>query len=562
MTTRTEPEAAAAEVAAGAFGSVRRSITAVWWPRRRIHLAVAAVVVVGLGLRLWVAALPLGSFDGDEATTGLMVRGILHGHFYVYMAGQNYNGALEQYLQAIVWAIAPQNVWTLRSVDFALYVVTAVVVFRTAVRYFPQTWQRLAALGVFCLGPYFNVWKGIHSHGSYSAAQLVAAASLLIAADVKPDAAKLRRAIFLLGLAAGLCLWLAWTAFIVVLPACAWAIPALRHRAATAGYAVVGFLLGAAPAIGDAVARGRFPGLGGSQPHRSLLQRLGNLWEPLAREFVGLGYRYGRPGLPFVIQQITLMLVVAAVAVAFVRRRRALTDTLRGRWGERRPADVLLLVPLTACAAYATSRYAWWTGEPRYLFATYPALALAVVAMLPPSRWRFAGAQRHSGAQRRSVAVLAGAVAAGLAATSSVATIAAHSADGPAAEIGCLHQVAAGLQRLGIDDVYSDYWTGMPLQLVAGDRLVVAPVRGGRRKFLHQRTSVDSMPAVYYLAGHLPDPMNESGDDVAKVRGALAAHGISARQTPLACTVLFGPFRPPLRPWQIGLGLAVDDPRS
>jgi hypothetical protein len=513
----------------------------------QVAAAIAALVAIGLVIRLVLCALPLGQFDGDEATTGLMVRNILHGHFYVYMAGQDYNGALEQYLQAAVWAVAPQNMWTLRFVDLALYAGTAVVIYRVARIYFAETWRRLTAVGIFCLGPYFNVWKGIHSHGAYSVGQLVGAFALLIAARASTRKSNAGHAAFAMGLAIGLTYWLSWTTLVVVLPAALWIAPIIRQRARHAAHAVIGIAVGAAPAIGYAIQHRHFAGLGGPQPDRSVLERLTNFADPIAREFFGFGYRYGKPGLPVVVQRLIATLVGAALLAYLVRRSWQIASALFDRRGsDTRPTDVLLLIPLAAAAAFATSRYSWWTGEPRYLFSLYPALALGGAAIL---RLRF----NH--------AYLAGGAAVLLAGTSTLTAIGAHADDGPKSETTCLTRVANDLAARGITDVYSDYWTGMPLQLVAGERLIVGPVGGGRTKFPYQRRAVDQAPQIYYLAGHLRDPMNEQSDDVAKVRAELKAHHVAARTTPIGgCAVLFSDFRPAVRPWQIGLGVPVGIP--
>ena len=117
-------------------------------------------------------------------------------------------------------------------------------------------------------------------------------------------------------------------------------------------------------------------------------------------------------------------------------------------------------------------------------------------------------------------------------------------------------RVATDLEARGITGVYSDYWTGMPLQMVAGKRLTVAPVAGGRAKFPELRHAVDTSKPVYYVAGHIRDPMDEEVDDVAKVRAALASHHMSARETPVGgCAVLFSDFSPEVRPWQFGIGV-------
>lgn len=506
----------------------------------RVTWACAAIIGIGLLLRVWLATLPLGGFDGDEATTGLMARAILHGHFYVYMAGQDYNGALEQYLQAVVWAIAPQNIWTLRAVDFGLYVVTAVLTYRVARVYFTVTWKRLAALAFFCLGPYFNVWKGIHSHGSYSIGQVIGVGSLLAAANVSRRPQRQAGQAFALGLMVGLSYWLSWTTFIVVLPAALWAAPTLVNRMRLMGLAILGALIGAAPAIGYAVARGRLPGLGGPQPQRTVPQRLYNFVEPIAREFLGVGYRYGKPGLPTAVQQAALLLVGLVIVVCAARVLRGVIagHSLMPRHTAP-PAAALLYIPFAAAIAFAGSRYAWWTGEPRYLFVAYPVLALSVPAVLG----------RHLRSAITSWILVS------LSLTSTMTTVMTHADDGPPNEEACLTRVATDLEARGITRVYSDYWTGMPLQMVAGNRLTVAPVAGGRAKFPELRHTVDASKPVYYVAGHILDPMDEEIDDVSKVRAALASHHVSAKETPLGgCAVLFSDISPEVRPWQFGVG--------
>ena len=87
-------------------------------PRRRTLLPwlVAAAVLVTAAARVAYLVSPVMQFNADEATTGIMVRRILAGHGYVFYAGQQYGGALEQYLEAAVYAVTrlPQNPLTLR----------------------------------------------------------------------------------------------------------------------------------------------------------------------------------------------------------------------------------------------------------------------------------------------------------------------------------------------------------------------------------------------------------------------------------------------------------------
>lgn len=160
---------------------------------------------------------------------------------------------------------------------------------------------------------------------------------------------------------------------------------------------------------------------------------------------------------------------------------------------------------------------------------------------------------RRSGMARRSAAVAVLTVWACTSAT----LLARHHNDGPRDLPGCLTAATAWLRGHGVTDVYSDYWTGMPLQFYAGDRLLVGPVGGGRTKFPEGRHVVDADPDPVYVAGHIRDPMDEEPDHVAQVDAALATHGIRSQRTEVGCVVVYEHWRPIERPWEIGLGLPM-----
>ncbi|MGH8837106.1 MAG: hypothetical protein ACRDWG_19235, partial [Actinomycetes bacterium] len=443
MTTRTEMHA---EPAAD-----RQSPTAPGrWLRSPAALA-AFAVVVGVAIRLWYLSTPQATLDGDEAMTGLMVRRILDGHWYAYLAGQRYNGAIEQYLQAVVWAMLPQNPFTLRLTQVALAALVIVMIYLVGVRMLATRWHAALAALLFATGPFFNIWKGVRSHGAYPAAQLIGLAGVYAAIRLREDYR--RRWLLTLAGACGLGLWASWSAAFLLIPAVVYAFPVIRRRWSDLGLAALAFLLGYAPALVWAVANGAIPLLGGSQPHRTPWERLQSLASPVLGEFVGVGYRYGRPGWPYLAQFAVLALLAVAYVVA-MRRRLA-----RGFGpGATRPTDILLLaVPVTA-VLYAASKYTWFIGEPRYLFAAYPALALGIAALIP-------------GTGRRAIAV--GTAVTLLWTGTSFGLLAAHHNDGFGDLSGCYRTVAGWLRDHGIAVVYSDYWTGLPMQLAAGDRITV-----------------------------------------------------------------------------------------
>lgn len=199
---------------------------------------------------------------------------------------------------------------------------------------------------------------------------------------------------------------------------------------------------------------------------------------------------------------------------------------------------LLLAVPVTALL-YVASKYTWFIGEPRYLFAAYPALALGIAALIPASGRR---------------AVAAGSAVALLWAATSAGQLAVHHDDGPGDLAGCYRQVADWLVAHGTPVVYSDYWTGLPLQLTAGDRITVGLVEGGHGKFPENRNAADAVTDPVYVAGHVIDPMDQETDDVALLDRTFAANGMTTLRTEVACTVVYQHWRPLRWPWELGIG--------
>jgi 4-amino-4-deoxy-L-arabinose transferase-like glycosyltransferase len=267
-------------------------------------------VVLGTGIRLWYLATPQAALDGDEAMTGLMVRRILDGHWYAYLAGQRYNGAIEQYLQALTWALLPQNPFTLRLAQVVLAALVIVAIYLVGARMLVTRWHAALAALLFAAGPFFNIWKGVRSHGAYPTAQLIGLAGVYAAIRLREDYQ--RRWLLVLAGACGLGLWASWSAAFLLIPAVVYAFPVIRRRWSDLGLATLALLLGYAPALVWAVANGAIPLLGGSQ--------LQSLASPVLREFVGVGYRYGWPGWPYLAQFAVLALLAVAYIVAVHRR--------------------------------------------------------------------------------------------------------------------------------------------------------------------------------------------------------------------------------------------------
>jgi hypothetical protein len=139
--------------------------------------AIGAVIVCGL-VRTWYLDSSKSQFNADEAATGVMVRHILHGHNYVFFAGQNYGGTLEAYLQAAMYLVLrlPQNPLTLRLVLVGLSMATCALVYLVARRVIPASSPVPAVVAalLYAVSPWFNVIGSVTSLGFYAAGQLTA----------------------------------------------------------------------------------------------------------------------------------------------------------------------------------------------------------------------------------------------------------------------------------------------------------------------------------------------------------------------------------------------------
>jgi hypothetical protein len=93
--------------------------------------------------------------------------------------------------------------------------------------------------------------------------------------------------------------------------------------------------------------------------------------------------------------------------------------------------------------------------------------------------------------------------------------------------------------------VYADYWTAMPLQYIAGDRLDVAVCLGSKR-FPDIQAAVAAQSSPVYVSS----PLDGSADPIGS---ALRAHHISFRQTRIGFVTIYDQIPTGLQPHDIGL---------
>jgi hypothetical protein len=214
-------------------------------------------------------------------------------------------------------------------------------------------------------------------------------------------------------------------------------------------------------------------------------------------------------------------------------RRSGLRDLVRLRVSRRRPADLLLAVPPTVVVLYAASDSTWYIGTPRYLLVTYPLLAVGLAALVP------AGGRAASRVATLLVVVLSAVLSLGFFRDLATTQPSTRNRD------AVLRQLTDRLVAERETRVYAGYWTAMPLQYVAGDRLVVA-VCSGVPRFPEAQAAVAAVAAPVYVGSD----HDGTGD---RIRAALTDRQITFRSTRIGFLTVYDRLSVPAGPADLGL---------
>ena len=509
-----------------------------WTPAQA--LALAAVVVCAVAIRMVGLLSTIGRLDADEAVTGIMAQRILHGDLLVYFAVQNYQGALEQYLQAAVLAFLPSNPTDLRLVQVALCAIICLVVGVLGRRVTGSAWGGVLAAAIYAAGPYYNLYKGIHSHGAYDTAQLIGVVALLLALNLSPASPRSHWVAAGLGLCVGLTLWESNLALFLVVPAAVWALASARGALMRLlPLALLGAVIGDAPAIAYQVRRGAvWPwNQGNGTSTGSVTHRLSGLLHPVLEMFLGVSRPFSDARVfgwmpPAAVLVAALVLLAGALAY----RWRGLLDLVLLRTANRSPIDVVLLGFILFAIPYGFSAYTIYTAEPRYLYTLYPLLALALA-------W---GVSRVP----RPVITTLGI---GLVAVILIMTITTmQAADAHGETTGHVNHmpiltrdmpaVATALLRNGAHSLYANYWLAYPIAFAADGAIAVSPAPGADR-FHDLAAEVARDPDPAFAA-----PIGPPADEL---QTAIAASGATAQRINVRSIAIFVHVTPPRRPRQL-----------
>lgn len=463
--------------------------------KRGFELALAGLILIGLGLRLAIIASPLGEIDGDEAVVGLMARHIAFlGERPVFYWGQPYLGSLEAFCVAPLFSVFGSSTWLLKLVPTA-YSLGFLALSAMLARHLFGVGAGLASAAYLALPPaMWAVWS-TKARGGYAELLFLGEALLLVTLILvrRPR----RRVALLWGTLAGLAFWTHLLAIVYIAPAVVFLVVGMRHerssrRLATARVAVAGTVVGMTPLIIDNLANG-FRTLG------ALLQPPDLPIDPPA-QFVRF-FRVGVPvllglGQPTTSQTmfdadwlqrpashlwlaILVVLLLAGAVLGYVPALRRLAAC--GSESAAAPA-LLVLVAVVVPPIVALTRFGFFVSEPRYALPLYSVLPLLVGALwrvpIPFVRWGVVG----------SVVALN---VWSLASTDQRLWRPEDTPDSTASTRADLVQFLVAQNR---HQMYTDYWIGYPVMFETRETVLAFVISGGFNRYVPPADNVQRTP--------------------------------------------------------------------
>ena len=435
-------------------------------PPFRFFAAILVLVLFALAAQAWLLSTARIPRSADQAVVGLIARHILEGKGHpVFYWGVTYAGTFEPHVVAGVFALLGPTPAAYRvAMGILLWTILAAVGL-LAWRAFGRKAAILSLL-YLAIPPFFFPYKGLTSDGAYATVMLAGALALLFAMEAER---RLERALppavamLLLGLVAGVGLWVTPVTLPVSAAAVLWLFVRRRPR----------------PAYRDAIAlvagtaAGSFPWWVWNLRHgwASLVANeirategeglLRNGWAFLSRSLPVLS----GAAVPLFTDNRREPFPLASLAVPVVLGLLLLPLLVRTVRGDRTTHLFFLAAGLVILATISSGRFL--ANEPRY--------AVALYAVVPP----LLGASLASllGGPRRFLAI-AGATFLLVANAGSLAMARRHLPENlndneVTASLGALPET---LRRLGADRVYANYWTAYRLVFESGGRIVATPV--------------------------------------------------------------------------------------
>lgn len=453
--------------------------------------ALAALLLIGVGLRLAIIASPLGEIDGDEAVVGLMARHIAFlGERPVFYWGQPYLGSLEAFTAAPLFRLFDSSTALLKLVPMA-YSLGFLALSASFARQVFGTGAGLATAAYLALPPsMWAVWS-TKARGGY--AEVLFLGEALLLATLVLARSPNRRLAMLWGLLAGLAFWTHLLAIVYLVPAVLYLVLGRgRWSPARLAMLIVGALVGMLPLLIDNFSNG-------FRTLAALLQPPDLPLDPVA-QFV----RFFRVGVPVLLglgqpttsqsmfDQDWLVRPAGHVAVAIVAVALLAVGVLvfapsvrglvgHGACGGSAPA-LLVMLTLVVPPVIALTRFGFFVSEPRYALPLYSSVPLLFGALWrlpwPIVRWPVVGV----------VLVL------NLWSLLSTDARLWRPEDNLDSTAETRAEVVRYLAAQDRHQVYTDYWIGYPVMFETRETVLAYVISGGFNRYVPPADNVQRTP--------------------------------------------------------------------
>lgn len=502
-------------------------------------LALAAVLLAALAVRLFLLAGPQTELEADEAIVGLMARHILDGARPTFYYMQPYMGSLEAYLAAGAFALFGSSTLTLKLVPLAAALLFVGLVFATGYRLGGLAPAFASGLYVAVPPAFLALWS-LKARGGYIEILALGQMLILLALGIgKRGSVRFWEAL-LLGFLAGLGVWINPLIGVYLLPVGIHLGLTLRRRLVGSWVlpAIAGSLIGAYPLLaynleqGFATAEAMFGGSWSIREAPDYLYQLSRVSLPILAGLAqaSSSQKFFWPSFwasPAGMWEVSLLVTCLFLLVALLGARR-LPALLLGRPEGVAGQNLLVLLALLVPAVFVVSKFRELVTEPRYLLPLYSAAPLLAVGFTPSRRWW------------RWVASLfvAALIALNLYSLWSLDPTLNLPDTAEGSRASNRSELAGFLLSRGLDRVYTDYWIGYPLAFESQERIVPSVISGGFNRYLpyaHQ-VSVAPDPAFVFIEGSAEEGaflvrLQERGVEARK--GRVSIYSVYWQATPL-----------------------------
>jgi hypothetical protein len=507
--TTVQPAPPAAVAAPLPIDAARPSIRWFGW-------LLAALVLVGAGLRLAILASPLGELDADEAVVGLMARHIAFlAETPVVYYGQQYLGSLEAFTAAPIFKLFNSSTVELKLIPVA-YSLGFLVLSALLARRIAGDGPALVTAAYLALPPsMWAVWS-TKARGGYAELLFLGEALLLVTLYL---ASRSRPRLALLwGFVAGLAFWTHLLAIVYVGPALLYLVLRRRRnwRLTELGAGALGAVVGAAPLLIYNLRTG-FPTIGAMMQPADLPL---DPWAQLLRFFrVGVPVLAGlgqpttsadmfdrdwmlRPAGHLSLALLLLAVLVAAVLVHWPAVRALVTSETTV---DTAPA-LLIFVAICVPPVVALTRFGFFVSEPRYalpLYSTVPLLASAI--------WRLPAVGRGL-----AVAGLLALNLASLLTSNALLWRPEQAVESDASTRAALVQQLVSEDR---HQLYTDYWIAYPIMFETRETVLGYVIDGGFNRYIPPADNVQRTPNAVWVFIRGSDEEQEFLDRLAAAGG-------------------------------------------